>query len=118
MTLSDEPLFFAALVGIISFTCFSGYIALPSTTEGLVWHRKALVPMFISGLFETLGVLLILTALAAGPVVTVSPIAGTSPIWTVLLAAFFLRDLERIGIYTVIGTLCVVAGVIAIGLGG
>lgn len=118
MTLSDEPLFFAALVGIISFVCFAGYIALPFATESLVWHPKSLIPFLVAGLFETLGVLLILTAFTAGPVVTVSPIVGTSPIWTVLLAAVFLRDVERISIYTVIGTLCVVTGVIAISLGG
>jgi uncharacterized membrane protein len=69
--------------------------------------------MFAS-LFETLGILFMLTAFVSGPVVLVSPITATSPIWTVLMAAIFLRDLERINLYSIIGTLCVVVGVIAV----
>ena len=118
MILSDEPLYFAALVGLISLVCFAGYLLLPISRERLVWHPKAVMPFLIAGIFETLGILLLFTAFNAGPVVTVSPIAATAPIWTVLLATVFLRDLERITAHTVIGTLCVVAGVIAISLTG
>ena len=116
LTISDEPLFFAALVGPISLICFIGYLALPTTTERPVWNQKAFLPFAVAGLFETLGVLLMLIAFATGPVVIVSPITATTPIWTLLMAVIFLRDLERISASTVIGTLCVVAGVIAISM--
>jgi uncharacterized membrane protein len=46
----------------------------------------------------------------------VSPIAATVPIWTMILAAIFFRELEAINMSTIIGTLSVVAGVIAISL--
>jgi drug/metabolite transporter (DMT)-like permease len=49
-------------------------------------------------------------------VVVVSPITATSPIWTALLGAIFLRQFEKFTPASVIGTLCVVAGVIAIAL--
>jgi len=106
----------SALVGPISLICFIGYLALPTTTERPVWNQKAFLPFAVAGLFETLGVLLMLIAFATGPVVIVSPITATAPIWTLLMAVIFLRDLERISASTVIGTLCVVAGVIAISM--
>jgi uncharacterized membrane protein len=50
--------------------------------------------------------------------VIVSPIASTTPLWTAILSAIFLRKVERINLASVIGTVCVVAGVIAISLTG
>jgi uncharacterized membrane protein len=114
MTITDEPLFLAALVGPISLISFVTYLSLPTTTERLVWNQKALWPFMFASLFETLGILFMLTAFVSGPVVLVSPITATSPIWTVLMAAIFLRDLERINLYSIIGTLCVVVGVISV----
>jgi drug/metabolite transporter, DME family len=111
---SNEPLFFAALVGPISLLAFAVYYATPANTEKLVWDRRALWPFLVSGLGETMAVLFMLNAFAHGPVVIVSPISATSPIWTTLLGAFFLRKLERLTWISVVGTISVVAGVIAI----
>jgi uncharacterized membrane protein len=72
----------------------------------------------ISGLFETIAVLFMLIAFASGPVFIVSPIAASVPIWTMLLAAIFLREHESINALTAIGAVCVVAGVVAISLVG
>jgi drug/metabolite transporter, DME family len=113
---ANEPLFFAALVGPFSLLAFAVYYWVPANSEKLVWHRRALIPFLLSGLGETLAVLFMLHAFAIGSVVTVSPITATSPIWTVLLGAIFLRRLEKFTVASVIGTLSVVAGVIAIAL--
>jgi uncharacterized membrane protein len=113
---SNEPLFFAALVGPISLLAFAVYYATPASKEKLVWDRRALWPFLFSGLGETLAVLFMLHAFANGPIVVVSPISATSPIWTALLGTIFLRQFERITLASVIGTICVVAGVIAISL--
>src|SRR5262245_28082043 len=113
---SNEPLFFAALVGPVSLLSFAVYYNTPASREKLVWDRRALWPFLVSGLGETLAVLFMLHAFANGPVVIVSPITATSPIWTALLAAIFLRELDRLTWTSVIGTISVVAGVIAISL--
>ncbi len=113
---SHEPLFFAALVGPVSLLSFAAFYLSPACKEKLVWDRRAFGSLALSGTFETLAVLCMLIAFAAGPVFIVSPIAATAPIWTMLLAAIFLRELESINILTVIGTLAVVAGVVAISL--
>lgn len=114
LLVSDEPLFLAAIVGPISLIAFGAYQALPATREKLIWDRRALLSFVLGGIFETLAVLLMLVAFALGPVVVVSPIAATSPIWTLLLGAIFLREIERISPASIVGTLFVVAGVIAI----
>jgi transporter family protein len=116
MVQSHEPLFFTAIVGPVSLLSFAMYYALPVCGEKLVWHRGAFWPFLISAVFETTAVLLMLFAFTLGPVVIVSPIASTTPIWTALLSAIFLRKVERINLASVIGTVCVVAGVIAISI--
>jgi drug/metabolite transporter (DMT)-like permease len=113
---SNEPLFFAALVGPFSLLAFAVYYWTPLNQEKLVWDRRALWPFLWSGLGETMAVLFMLHAFAIGSIVTVSPITATSPIWTALLGAIFLRRLEKFTPASVIGTLSVVAGVIAIAL--
>jgi uncharacterized membrane protein len=118
MTIADEPLFFAALVAPVALICFTVFVSLLNTKERLVWNQRAFMPFIGAGLFESLAGLFMFSAFATGPVVLVSPLTATSPIWTLLMTVAFLRDLERINSYTVIGTSCVVVGVMAIILGG
>ena len=116
LSISHEPLFFAALVGIVSLVCFLVYT--PFSRERLVWDRRAMVPFFAAGAAETCGILLVITALGIGSVVTVSPLVGISPLWVLLGTVIFLRDLEQVSMQTVVGALCVIAGTAAISLGG
>ena len=111
---ANEPLFFAALLGPFSLMAFAVYYWTPANNDKLAWDRRALIPFLLSGLGETMAVLFMLHAFSAGSVVTVSPITATSPIWTALLGAIFLRRVEQFTLVSVIGTLSVVAGVIAI----
>lgn len=113
---SNEPLFFAALVGPISLFAFAVFYWSPASSEKLVWDRRALVPFMFSGLGETLSVMFLLYAYSSGPVVIVAPISSTVPVWTMLLAAIFLRDLEQFTRASVVGSILVVIGVIAISL--
>jgi drug/metabolite transporter (DMT)-like permease len=114
--LANEPLFFAAVVGLVSLIWMSGYLLLPLGTEQPVWNRRALGPFVIAGLFETLGIVLVITALSVGQVVIVSPIVATSPLWILLGTWLFLRDIERLNSLTVVGAFCVVSGTVAISL--
>ncbi|MDE0035602.1 MAG: EamA family transporter [Deltaproteobacteria bacterium] len=116
LSISHEPLFFAALVGIVSLVCFLVYT--PFSRERLVWDRRAMLPFFAAGAAETCGILLVITALGIGSVVTVSPLVGISPLWVLLGTVIFLRDLEQVSKQTVVGAICVIAGTAAISLGG
>ena len=116
LSISHEPLFFAALVGIVSLVCFLVYT--PLSRERLVWDRRAMLPFLAAGAAETCGILLVITALGIGSVVTVSPLVGISPLWVLLGTVIFLRDLEQVRLQTVVGAICVIAGTAAISLGG
>lgn len=117
LSLSNEPLFLAAVMGTASLIFFTGYLALSPATERLVWNRKALWLFLVTGLSETLSILFIVTALSIGSVVVVAPLAATYPVWALLGTVLFLRDVERVNLLTIVGILSVVTGTIAIHLG-
>jgi uncharacterized membrane protein len=50
-------------------------------------------------------------------VVVIAPIAATYPVWSLIGAKLFLRNVERIGLKAAVGILSVVTGTIAIHLG-
>ena len=116
LTLSREPLFFGAVVGLVALLTVVCYLAVPGTRGKLVWNRKSLGYFFFTGVFETAGLLLVLYALSFGPVVVVAPIVSTLPLWVVLGSTLLLRDLEKITMRISLGAICVVLGTIAISL--
>ncbi|MGH7771911.1 MAG: EamA family transporter [Candidatus Binatia bacterium] len=117
LSLSNESLFFAAIMGSASLAGFVGYLILSPINEPLVWNRRAVWPFIMTGLFETLSILFIVTALSLGTVVVVAPIASTYPVWALIGTVVFLRDLEQVKLLTIMGSLIVVTGTIAIHLG-
>ena len=118
MSLANEPLYFAATVGLVSFVWMVGYLLSPLSIESPKWHRQALWPFLIAGSFETLGILLVIIALSVGQVVLVSPVVATSPLWILLGTWLFLHGIESLTSRTVVGAICVVSGTIAITFAG
>jgi drug/metabolite transporter (DMT)-like permease len=114
LSLSNEPLFFAAVMGGVSLLCLAAYLAFFPSNDRLVWSREALWPFLITGVAETCAILLIINALSMGSVSVVAPIATTYPLWAMIGAAIFLRDSERLTMPIILGTLSVVAGTVAI----
>ena len=96
--------------------CTATFLALPTTKDRLVWNRQSIGYFAIGGAFESLGLLLVLYALTYGPVVVVTPLTATLPLWVVLGSKLFLRDLEKITPRIVTGAALVVAGTLAISL--
>jgi drug/metabolite transporter (DMT)-like permease len=114
LNLANEPLYLAAVIGIVALPWLASATLLPGKTQKPVWDRRAMIPFVIAGAFETLGILLVIVALSVGNVVVVSPIVATSPLWIVFGSWLFLRDIERLTLRTIVGTACVVTGTIAI----
>ena len=117
LSLSNEPLFFSAFMGFVTLVAFAGYMTISSQEPRLVWDRRALVPFVCTGIFETFSIFLIIQALSIGPVVVIAPIAATYPVWALIGAKLFLKDVERIGLKAAVGILSVVTGTVAIHLG-
>jgi drug/metabolite transporter (DMT)-like permease len=116
-SLSNEPLFFSAFMGLVSLVGFVVYRVVTPHKQRLDWSAGARLPFLWTGISETLSILFIMTSLSLGRVVLVAPIAATYPVWALIGAKIFLRDVEKITAKTVIGILSVVAGTIAIHLG-
>jgi DME family drug/metabolite transporter len=116
LMLSNEPLFFAAVVGLAGLSTVLIYLALPTTKEQIVWNRESARHFILSGAFETLGILLVLYALTVGPVVVVAPISSTLPVWVLIGSKLMLRDVERITARVVLGVTLVVLGTVTISL--
>ena len=116
-SLSDEPLFFSAFMGLVSLVGFFIYRTVSPSRQSLNWNQESLWPFFWTGVFETFSILLIMTSLSLGPVVVVAPIASTYPVWALIGTKLFLRDVERITLKTMVGILSVAAGTVAILLG-
>ena len=115
--LSNEPLFFSALMGFVSLVGFLIYMGFSPTKEPLIWNRQAIWPFLSTGIFETLSLILIITAISIGPVVIVAPIAASYPVWAMIGAKLFLGDVELITWKTLMGVVSVVAGTAAIHFG-
>ncbi len=68
------------------------------------------------GVAVTVGLTTLFIALTFGEVVIVSPVTGTTPLFTLMLSAVFLRDLERLTVPIIMGSLLLVAGVVLLSL--
>jgi len=117
LTLTNEPVFFAAVVAVVSLAGAVPYNWLSRDRRISMWHPKGILHFSLSGFFEGLGALLALMALSSGRVVVISPIVATTPLWNLIIAIIFLRGKEEINTRTVAGTLSVVVGTIAIAVG-
>jgi DME family drug/metabolite transporter len=92
----------------VAFTAFM----LASRQHGaLICRGRPLVYFAAAGLMENIAVFLNIVALGMGTVSVVTPLYGTSPIFTLLLSFFFLRGIERLSGRLVIGTVLIVVGI-------
>jgi len=95
---------------VVAFLTLAGY--------GLFWKRPQLfsgpsrsyVLFSVSGILGAMALITIFEALDRGPVAIVDPLVGTQSLFTVVVAYFVLRDLERINFRLILGTVLIVLG--------
>lgn len=110
------PLVSATYTMLIGFIVM-GLFAAPSVPTALRAPRRSLAFVAMGGLAMSTGVSLLYLALSRAPVVVVSPVFALNAFVALVLAHFFLQRLERVTPPLVIGTVLVVAGVVAVILG-
>ena len=115
---AGHPILFAAIVGVVSLVTFGGYLASAGAPNRPVWNRRAMAPFMTAAVLENLGFLLFNTALSVGPVIFVTPMVATQPMWVLVFTVVFLRSIEMVTLRTVTGSVGVVTGTLAITLGG
>jgi uncharacterized membrane protein len=86
-------------------------------SEGASDFRRGALLFAVAGFFSTLGVIFQFAALEKGQVVVVSPIANTSPLFTLIFATILLRGVETLTPRVFLGAGLVMAGVAVIRLG-
>ncbi len=119
LTVSNEPVLYAAVVGLSSLLVFAGYLLITGRGKPIIWpDRRALWSFVAASLFETVGFLLFSAAVSLGPVVLIAPIMATTPMWVLIGSIVLLRDLEKVTWRTVLGSCAVVAGTILLTLNG
>jgi DME family drug/metabolite transporter len=116
LTITNEPVFFSAVVAIVSLLGVMPFSLWGRADRRIVWHPRGVMHFFWSGFFEALGALLTLMALSTGQVVIVSPIVATTPLFSLVISLIFLRGKEQVHRRTIVGTIAVVVGTVSIAL--
>lgn len=114
MTLANEPLFFAAVMGAAALIPMLLFLVNKRARQAIVLDRRALPYFAATGVFEAVGIWLLITALSTGRVVIVAPMVATAPLWVLLGTLIFARDIERINTRTACAAVSVVAGIAVI----
>lgn len=76
--------------------------------------RRSILWVALAGVLASNGAMLSFVALSKAQVVIVSPIVAVSPLMTLVLTAVFLRQVERLTLRVVLGSLLVVSGVVLV----
>ncbi|MFC1968694.1 DMT family transporter [Chloroflexota bacterium] len=107
-------IFFAMLV--LAIPARSAFNTVTATNMNA--NRRSTVFIILAGMASSTAMILLYLALNLAPVVIVSPLSNTTPLWTILGAHLFLQRLERVTVRIVLGGLLVVASVAFITIGG
>src|SRR5262245_22774976 len=95
----------AALVAATAFVIASGNLG------ALRYDRESFLYFAGGGAFENTGVFLLLFGLGLGEVSVVVPLAGTSPLFVLVLAYWFPSGIERLSWRLITGAVLIVLGV-------
>jgi len=106
------PLFDSAINITAALIASTAFVAATGNQGSLRCDRKSLAYFALGGVFENSGVFLVLAALGFGDVSIVTPLAGTAPLFVLLLAYLFPSHAEKIGWRVVTGAVLIVAGVV------
>ena len=79
-------------------------------------EKRSVGFLLLAGVAAGIAIMANYSALSIAPVVIVTPVANTSPLFVLLWAHLFLGKLERITLRIVFGTILVVVGVILIAI--
>lgn len=86
------------------------YLAASGKHRDLVINRRTILWFGLSGLMSAVGITLNLSALNLGNVVVVAPLIATTPLFTVVLSAVFLRRYEKVTMKIALGAAAICSG--------
>jgi DME family drug/metabolite transporter len=108
------PLLAAAITVGTAFVVLLIIIQVRGGHRTLKFHRQSDGWMFGAALVNTGAILSFFSALNLGKVVRVEPLVACNPLLTILWAAIFLRQIERLSPRIILGALVTVAGTVLV----
>ena len=108
------PLLAAAITVGTAFVVLLFIIQVRGGRRTLKFHRQSDGWMFGAALVNTGAILSFFSALNLGKVVRVEPLVACNPLLTILWAAIFLRQIERLSPRIIFGALVTVAGTVLV----
>ena len=105
------PLFGSAVNITTALIVFTTFLLASGQRHTVAWHGRSVTYFVGAGVAENLSVYLVLVALSLGEVSVVTPLAGTAPLFVLLLTIPFLKGVERLHWRVVVGAMLIVLGV-------
>lgn len=105
------PLFGSAINITTALIVFTTFLLASGQRHTLAWNGRSTMYFVGAGVAENVSVYLVLVALSLGEVSVVTPLAGTAPLFVLLLTIPFLKGVETLHWRIVVGTILIVLGV-------
>jgi uncharacterized membrane protein len=105
------PLFDAAINVTAALLASTSFVAASGNLGSLRCDRRSLLWFVAGGIAENTGVFLVLLALGGGDVSVVIPLAGTAPLFVLLIAYLFPSESNRLNWRVILGAMLIVMGV-------
>jgi uncharacterized membrane protein len=105
------PLFDSAINSTSAMLASTAFVLASGKRGALVCERRSLLYFIGGGIAENTGVFLVLVALGHGEVSVVTPLAGTAPLFVLVLTGVFLRGVQHLSWRIIAGAILIVCGV-------
>ena len=109
-----DPFVAVAVVTTVSLILLLGFVLATGRGEQLKMKREGFVYFLCAALVASAAQVANFIALARGELSVIIPLLNTTPLFTVLFSAVFLRAVETINLRIVLGAVLMVAGVVLI----
>jgi drug/metabolite transporter, DME family len=112
-----HPVMAAAVTATSSLVVVSLNLWVSGRRKKILALDKRCLPFYLAaGLAISVGMVAIYYALDRGKVVVVIPISSIGPLFSLMLTALFLKDVERVTVKIVLGAVLIISGVILLTL--
>ena len=108
------PLFDSAVNNTAAMVAATTFVLVSGNRGALVCDGRSILYFIGGGIMENTGVFLVLVSLGLGEVSVVTPLAGTAPLFVLLLTFLFPREVKQLSWRIIVGVVLIVLGVISL----
>jgi drug/metabolite transporter, DME family len=114
LAIIPDPIVAVAVVTTVSLMLLLGFVFTTGRSEQLKMKREGFVFFLCAALVASAAQVANFIALARGELSVIIPLLNTTPLFTVIFSALFLRAVETINLRIMLGAVLMVAGVVLI----